>query len=121
MARADRAQAAIVLPIYAGLASWFFEGDYLLYSTSAGFLPLANGIGRWVPSEYLALGEAMRTFPSTSSAAALRFYGISHVILHSARFGAAAAALLAQVQQSADYSIVAERGADVLLRVIAQP
>lgn len=121
LARADRAQAAIVLPIYAGLASWFFEGDYLLYSTSAGFLPLANGIGRWVPSEYLALGEAMRTFPSPSSAAALRFYGITHVILHSARFGAAAPALLGQAKQSADYSIVGEHGPDVLLRIVAQP
>lgn len=117
LARADGARAAIALPIYAGLPSWFYEGDYLLYSTSAEFLPLANGIGRWVPSEYLALGEAMRTFPSSSSAAALRFYGITHVIFHGSRFGEAESGLLAQISRSTDYAIVTTRGSDVLPRV----
>jgi len=49
---------------------WFKEGDYLLYSTTADFLPLANGVGRWVPPSYLALGDAMRSFPSASTARA---------------------------------------------------
>lgn len=119
LARADGARAAIALPIYAGLPSWFFEGDYLVYSTTANFLPLANGIGRWVPSEYLALGEAMRTFPSRASADSLHFYGITHTIVHTARFGERAADLIAQIRRSADYSIVAERGQDLLLRVMS--
>ncbi len=37
LAVADGARAAIALPIYAGQPNWFFEGDYLLYSTAAGF------------------------------------------------------------------------------------
>jgi hypothetical protein len=117
LARADGARAAIALPMYAGQANWFLEGDYLLYSTYAGFLPLGNGIGRWVPLEYLALGEATRRFPAAASAEALRFYGITHVLFHGARFGAAAGGLLAQAREGLDYVLVAERGSDALLRV----
>jgi hypothetical protein len=116
-ARADGAAAAIALPIYAGQPNWFFETDYLLYSTSADFLPLANGMGRWVPPEYHALGEAMRTFPSPASATALRGYGITHVILHSLRFGDARHDLVAQLRQSMDYAVVAERGGNILLKL----
>lgn len=117
LARQDGARAAVALPMYAGQPQWFFEGDYLLYSTSADFLPLANGIGRWVPSEYLALGEATRRFPSPESAAALRFYGITHVLFHGARYGKDAPVLLARVGAGEDFSVVASRGSDTLLRV----
>jgi hypothetical protein len=117
LARADGARAAIALPMYAGQANWFYEGDYLLYSTYAGFLPLGNGIGRWVPAEYLALGEATRRFPAPASADALRFYGITHVLFHGARFGSAADSLLSEARQGIDYVLVAQRGSDALLRV----
>jgi len=120
LARADGARAAVSLPMYAGPPGWFFETDYLLYSTTADFLPLANGYGRWAPPEHLALGEAMRDFPSPSSAAALRFYGITHVILHSARFGDAAADLRARVRHSPGFETVAERGPDMLLRLTTE-
>lgn len=118
-AREDGARAAIALPMYAGQAGWFMETDYLLYSTTAGFLPLANGYGRWAPPEYLAMAEAMRTFPSRASADALRFYGVTHAIFHGRRFGDAEPALLAQIRASTDYVIAAERGHDLLLRVAA--
>ncbi|MBA3269976.1 MAG: hypothetical protein H0T71_05645 [Acidobacteria bacterium] len=114
---ADNVLAAVVLPMYAGEPQWFFEGDYLLYSTTAEFFPLANGIGRWVPAEYLAIGEATRTFPSPETAAALRLYGISHVIFHGARYGKDAPVLLERVGRSPDFSVVVTRGSDTLLRV----
>jgi hypothetical protein len=117
LARVDNARAAVALPMYAGEPQWFLEGDYLLYSTRAGFLPLANGIGRWVPGEYLAMGEAIRTFPSPETAEALRFYGITHVLFHGARYGKDAAVLLERVRQGVDFSVVATRGSDTLLRI----
>jgi hypothetical protein len=117
LAAADGAAAAVALPMYAGEPQWFLEGDYLLYSTTAGFIPLANGIGRWVPPEYLALGEATHDFPSPDTAAALRLYGITHVIFHGARFGADAPVLLERVRQGHDFTVVATRGSDTLLRV----
>lgn len=117
LAVTDGARAAVALPMYAGQSIWYLEGDYLLYSTRAGFLPLANGIGRWVPAEYLALGEATRSFPSAESAAALRFYGITHVLFHGGRFGGDAPGLLDRARQGSDFSLVTSRGSDTLLRV----
>jgi hypothetical protein len=117
LAAADGARAAVALPMYAGQTNWYHEGDYLLYSTSAGFLPLANGIGRWIPDEYLALAEAMTSFPSAEAAAALRLYSITHVIVHGRRFADGAAGLLGGARQSADFSVVGARGSDTLLRV----
>ncbi len=117
LAAADGAAAAIALPMYAGEPQWFLEGDYLLYSTTAEFIPLANGIGRWVPSEYLALGQATHDFPSSETAAALRLYGITHVLFHGARFGADAPVLLERVRHGRDFTIVTRRGSDTLLRV----
>ena len=113
----DGARAAVALPMYAGQTSWFLEGDYLLYSTTADFLPLANGIGRWVPDEYHAMAEAARSFPSPESAAAFRLYGVTHVLFHGQRFGSDAPALLDRARRGRDFSIVASRGSDTLLRV----
>jgi hypothetical protein len=117
VARADGARAAVAIPMYAGQPIWYLEGDYMLYSTTADFLPLANGIGRWVPPEYLAMGEATRNFPSADAASALRFYGVTHVLFHAERVGSDAAALLDRARQGNDFSIVATRGSDTLLRV----
>ena len=117
LAAADEARAAVALPMYAGQTIWYLEADYLLYSTTAEFLPLANGLGRWVPDEYLAIAEAVRSFPSATTAEALRLYGITHVLFHGQRFGANELALLDQARQGRDFSIVATRGSDTLLRV----
>jgi hypothetical protein len=116
-ARADAAAGAVALPMYAGEPQWFFEGDYLLYSTTADFVPLVNGIGRWVPPEYLAVAQAMRAFPEPSAAETLRFYGVTHVILHRARYGRDAATVLDRVFRSPDFSVVATHDSDTLLRV----
>ncbi len=120
LARADGARAALALPMYAAQPGWFFETDYLLYSTTADFLPLANGYGRWAPPEYLALAEVTQVFPSSSAAAALRLYGITHVILHGDRYGERGPDVLARAQQSADFEVVARNGSTVLLRIRPQ-
>lgn len=114
----DDARAAIALPMYSPEYEWYREGDYLLYSTTAGFLPLANGLGRWVPPEYLAIAEASRGFPSPEAAAVLRHYGITHVLFHGARFGDRGPALLDRAARGGDFSVVTTRGSDTLLRVI---
>lgn len=117
LAAADGARAAVALPMYAGQTIWYLEADYLLYTTTAEFLPLANGLGRWVPDEYFAIAEAVRSFPSPATAEALRLYGITHVLFHGQRFGADEPVLLDGARQGRDFSIVATRGSDTLLRV----
>lgn len=114
---ADGARAAVALPMYAGQSIWYLEGDYLLYSTSAQFVRLANGIGRWVPDSYLALGDVTRTFPSAECANALRYYGITHVLFHGERFVDRAAEVLARARESRDFTVVSTHGSDALLRV----
>jgi hypothetical protein len=113
----DGAKAGVALPMYAGETFWFLESDYLLYSTSARFLPLANGFGRWAPDPYLDIARASRTFPSADAAAVMRAYGITHVMLHGARYGPGFGDLLNNVRAASDFSIVATRGDDFLLRV----
>jgi hypothetical protein len=113
----DGARAAVALPMYSPHYEWYLESDYLLYSTTARFLPLANGYGAWVPPEYLAIEEASRGFPSPETAAALRHYGITHVLFHGARFGDRGPALLDRAARGGDFSVVTGRGSDTLLRV----
>ena len=116
----DGARAALALPMYSPENEWYREGDYLLFSTTAGFLPLANGLGRWLPPEYLAIAEASRGFPSPETAATLRHYGITHVLFHSARFGDRGRVLLDRAVAGPDFSVVTTRGSDTLLRVNAR-
>ena len=120
LARADGARAAVALPMYAQQPEYYKEGDYLLYTTTAEFLPLVNGIGRWAPPLYVSLSELMRAFPSPATAAALRQHGVTHVILHSARYGNDAARLRQEVRHAPDFVVVADLGDDILLRVNSQ-
>jgi hypothetical protein len=113
----DEVQAAVALPMYAGETFWFLEADYLLYSTSAQFIRLANGFGRWAPAPYLDIGRAARAFPSADTAAVLRAYGITHVLLHGARFGRGFGDVLNKLREAPDFTIVATRERDVLVRV----
>lgn len=117
LAVADQARAAVALPMYAGESFWFLEADYLLYSTSARFLRLGNGFGRWAPESYLAIGQAARQFPSPETAEVLRSYGITHVLLHGSRYGPGFGDLLARVREARDFTVVATRGSDYLLRL----
>jgi hypothetical protein len=113
----DGVHAGVALPMYAGETFWFLEADYLLYSTSARFLRLANGFGRWAPEPYLEIGRAARAFPSPDTAAVLRAYGITHVFLHGARYGPGFGDVLNKVRAARDFTIVATRDLDFLLRV----
>lgn len=113
----DGARAGLALPMYAGETFWFLESDYLLYSTSARFLPLANGFGRWAPDPYLDIARASRTFPSADAAAVFRAYGITHVLLHGARYGPGFGDLLKKVRAARDFTIVTTRELDLVLRV----
>ena len=117
LALQDDAEAAVALPMYAGETFWFLEADYLLYSTSARFIRLANGFGRWAPEPYLDIGRAARAFPSPETAVVLRSYGITHVLLHGARYGPGFGDLLNKVRDARDFTIVATRDLDFLLRV----
>ena len=48
-------RALVSLPDYHGKPEWFFEPDYLFYST-AHWRPIANGYGRAAPPNHFAAG-----------------------------------------------------------------
>jgi hypothetical protein len=57
--------------------------DYrYVYWTTAGFKPIANGIGSFEPVELTRLRNAVRGFPDAASVRALRKAGITSVALH---------------------------------------
>jgi hypothetical protein len=118
LAHADGARAAVALPMYTDGPEHFKEGDYLLDSTTADFLPLANGIGRQVPPSYYEIVAAMRDFPSPQSAAVLRRYGITHVVLHRDSYPDHGAVQLSALRRSEDYAVVSDTDRELLLRVV---
>lgn len=118
LAHADGARAAVALPMYTDGPEHFKEGDYLLDSTTADFVPLANGIGRQVPPSYYEIVAAMRDFPSPQSAAVLRRYGITHVVLHRDSYPDHGAVQLSALRRSEDYAVVSDTDRELLLRVV---
>jgi hypothetical protein len=63
------------------------ESIYLVHSTRGHWKPLVNGYAGIEPTPYVALRNAVRSFPSAPALAALRAHGVRYVILHRAGYG----------------------------------
>jgi hypothetical protein len=116
----QNARALVSLPTYHRAPQWFLELDYPYYST-AHWRPIVNGGGRSAPPGYLELLDRINTFPSPSSAAALREVGVDHVVLHTARYPSGAAELVQAARNSSDFRLVARAGSDYLFAVLPLP
>ena len=114
------ATAILSLPDYHGAPDWFFEPDYLYYST-AHWRPIVNGYGRSSPPGYPALISSMKTFPAPAAAVAMRQAGVDHVVFHSARFPFDTAELLRGAKGSEDFRLIARVGTDYLFKVMPLP
>jgi hypothetical protein len=63
------------------------ESIYLVQSTRGHWKTLANGYAGIEPTPYVALRNAVRTFPSAAALAALRGHAVGLVILHRGGYG----------------------------------
>jgi hypothetical protein len=63
------------------------ESIYLVQSTRGHWKTLANGYAGIEPTPYVALRNAVRTFPSAPALAALRGHDVRYVILHRGGYG----------------------------------
>ena len=110
------ARALVSLPSYRGDIHWFWEPDYLLYST-VHWRPIVNGYGRWEPPEHAHNISHMMAFPGPNNAKTMRALGVEYVVLHAGRIPGGAAEILRDAQASAEYDLVAQIGTDYLYRV----
>ena len=65
----------------------YHESIYLVQSTRGHWKTLANGYAGIEPTPYVALRNAVRTFPSAIALDALRGHGVRYVILHRGGYG----------------------------------
>jgi hypothetical protein len=63
------------------------ESIYLVQSTRGHWKTLANGYAGIEPTPYVALRNAVRTFPSAPALAALRGHDVRYVVLHRGGYG----------------------------------
>jgi hypothetical protein len=110
------ARALVSLPDYRNDIHWFFEPDYLLYST-AHWRPIVNGYGRWEPPGHAHDISHMMAFPGPNNAKTMRALGVEYVVVHSWRFPDGAAQVLRDAQASPEYDLVAHIGGDYLYKV----
>jgi hypothetical protein len=114
------ARAIVSLPVYRGTRDWYFETDYLYYSTSH-WRPIVNGYGRADPPGHQRVISHMLAFPGPNNARTLRQLGIDYVVLHAARFPDGARELLRAALSSPEYRLVARVGSDYLFGVNPEP
>ena len=97
------------------------NAEYVLASTSH-WRKLVNGYSGYVPKEYRTYAETFRGFPADPSLAAMRGAGITHVMVHPARFPANAEAVMGQLAAHPAFALLAEGpGGMRLYRLRPQP
>lgn len=76
--------------------------------------PLLNGYSGFTPASYSLHAAVMVAFPSSSSVHSLRAIGVTHVLAHKRRVPAA---LLERCAESADLTLVADEGDQILYQL----
>lgn len=110
------AHAIVSLPDFRGDPHWFWETDYLLYST-AHWRPIVNGYGRWEPPSHAHDISYMSAFPGPNNAKAMKALGVDVLVLHAWRYPDGAADILRVAQASPQYELAWHEGQDYAFRV----
>lgn len=110
------AHAIVSLPDYRSDPHWFWETDYLLYST-AHWRPIVNGYGRWEPPTHAHDISYMSAFPGPNNAKAMKALGVDVLVLHAWRYPDGAADILRVAQASPEYELVLQSGQDYVFTV----
>lgn len=113
---AEAPTTALVVPMLADTPAWPAEADYLLFARES-WIPLANGYGRRTPSIYRAILDTVSAYPPRPLGDALRFYGVSHVVVLPRYQPDRAAAFMAAADAGPDFERLAVVDGDVLYRV----
>lgn len=114
--QAEGATGLLVLPMLGPSARWPAEADYMLFA-QASWTPTVNGYGRRLPSTYEAVRDAVTSLPGPTLGDALRFYGISHVIVLPKYETDGDAPAMAALDASSDFERLAVVEGDALYRV----
>jgi hypothetical protein len=109
------AGAVLALPDYANTPLWFDEADYQYFST-AHWHPMVNGDSREWPPEFLALTTRLKMFPDRVAAAAMRESGVTYVVVHARKPGAAD--MIQPALASADFRLLARFDKDYVFQVV---
>ena len=105
----------LALPDYSNTPLWFDEADYQYFST-AHWYPMVNGDSREWPAAFLALTSRLKTFPGADAAAAMRESGVTYIVVHALKPGAAG--LVPPALASPDYRLLARFAGDYLFQVV---
>ena len=93
------------VPFYPRQAA-FENGEYVLNST-AHWRPLMNGYSGYTPASYTEYANTFWYFPRAHAIEAMRRAGVTHVMVHSARFGHEADAVLAELGTRPEFELMA--------------
>ena len=110
------ARAVVSLPDYRNDPHWFWETDYLLYST-VHWRPIVNGYGRWEPPTHAHDISYAMAFPGPNNAKAMKALGVDVIILHAGRYPAGGGDIVRVARASPEYELVTHDGDDYVFRV----
>jgi hypothetical protein len=114
------ARAIASLPSYRGTRDWYFEPDYLYFST-VHWRPIVNGYGRTDPPEHPHTVSHLLAFPGPNNARTMRTLGVDGIVVHAARYPDGGRELLAAALGSPEYRLVSRVGTDYLFAVLPAP
>ncbi len=83
------------------------NAEYVLASTKH-WRKLVNGYSGYVSKEYRTYAESFRGFPADPALAAMRGAGVTHVMVHPARFPANAASVMGQLAAHPAFELLEE-------------
>jgi hypothetical protein len=109
--------AVLALPDYANTPVWFDEADYQYFST-ANWHPMVNGDSREWPPEFLALTARLKRFPDADAASAMRESGVTYVVVHALKPGAAD--MVPPALASRDFRLLARFDRDYLFQIVPE-
>ena len=93
------------VPFYPRRAA-FENAEYVLNST-AHWRPLMNGYSGYTPASYAAYAEVFWYFPREHAIQAMRAAGVTHVMVHPARFGSEADGVVAALARRPEFELMA--------------
>ncbi len=84
----------------------FENAEYVLNST-AHWQPLMNGYSGYTPASYIAYADVFWYFPRDYAILAMRRAGVTHIMVHPARFGREADDVLAEISRHPELELLA--------------
>ncbi|MGD9906727.1 MAG: hypothetical protein AB7U83_24940 [Vicinamibacterales bacterium] len=114
--RAERPDLLVIAPLLGGSLEWPHEADYL-HIVRPSWTPVVNGYGRSTSAIYDLLRARFAEGPGPALVDALRFAGVTHVLVLSRYDPVTSAAFIAAAADVPGFDLVARDGDDAFYRV----